>query len=301
VDKSKSFREAVGCDALAKKSRRRLGPKARLDELRILLKECLPFCLYSLTVYFPEREYHDMYSGILRRGKNGNPYKKDEGDSEAYEPLTNFEVCSLENMPFAKEASALKEKKIAKREAGKAQKNKKATDYGSDISEWLESAKSVLEEESYLSDLLDDDSGSKCSNLKTIAENNNSSFDLCNSSTDGDGMSPAAHAKKMPLGKPSESLDDISKDFLGLSVDASKNHACKNAGECDFSTISSDDSTSECSLDNDPDSTVAMNVPKRVEKENQQPSFDCTAHSFMIDKASNDIAKCDVVDLCDSP
>jgi len=313
VDKSKSFREAVGCDTLAKKIKRRMGPKARLDELRILLKECLPFCLYSLTVYFPEEEYHDIFSLLLMRGKNGNPYKKDEDDSEAYEPLTNFEVCSLENMPFAKEAAALKEKKMAKREAEKAQKNTKTTtNYGSDISEWLESAKLALEEESYWSDLLDDDdddSGSKCSNLKTIAENNNSSFDLCNSSTDGDGKSPVVvHAKKIPLGKPSEShhhgndMDDISKDFLSLSIDASKKYASKNTAECDFSTISSADSTSsECSLGNDHDNTVATNVPKRVEKENQQPSFDCAAYSFMNDKATNAIAKYDVVDLCDSP
>jgi len=80
----------------------------------ILWKECLPFCMYSLTVYLPEREYHAMFSGILRRGKNGNPHKKDDDESEAYEPLLNIKVCSLENMPVAKEATALKEKKKGK-------------------------------------------------------------------------------------------------------------------------------------------------------------------------------------------
>ena len=86
-----------------------------------------------------------MYSGILKRGKNVNPYKKDEDDAEAYDPLTT------------KESSTLKEKKIAKWEAEKVQKNKTITNYGPDISKWLESAKLVLEEESYLSELPDDD------------------------------------------------------------------------------------------------------------------------------------------------
>jgi structure-specific endonuclease subunit SLX1 len=154
VDKSVAFRDAVGGDVkLAKKMKRSMGPKARLEELRVLLKECLPFCLYSLTVYFPERYYHDIFSGILRKGKNGNPYKKDDDESDAlFEPLMNIEICSLENMPVAREAAQLKEKKKARQEAKKSmnqQKKKEVTIYDSEISDWLE------EDNSCWSDLLD--------------------------------------------------------------------------------------------------------------------------------------------------
>ena len=160
VDKSKAFREALaGDEKLAKKMKRSLGPKARLQELRILLKECLPFCLYSLTVYFPERYYHDIFSGILSRGKNGNPYKKDDDESDAFEPLMNIEVCSVENMPVAREAAKLKEKKKARQEAKKIQKKQKekTPNYESDFSDWLESVKSVVDDDSCWSDLLYDD------------------------------------------------------------------------------------------------------------------------------------------------
>ena len=55
-----------------------------------------------------------MFSGILRRGKNGNPYKKDDDESEAYEQLLNIEVCSLENMPVAekKKGKGTKEENV---------------------------------------------------------------------------------------------------------------------------------------------------------------------------------------------
>merc|ERR1711982_147123 len=59
-----------------------------------------------------------------------------------------------------------------------------------------------------------------------------------------------------PSGKSSEShhghkdMDDISKDFLSLSIDVSEvKHAVTGATEtCDFSTISSAESTSQCSI-----------------------------------------------------
>ncbi|KAL7535427.1 hypothetical protein ACHAXR_006481 [Thalassiosira sp. AJA248-18] len=311
VNKSKGFREAVGDDALAKKMKRRYGPKARLEELRILLKDCLPFSLYSLTVYFPEREYYDIYRGILRRGKNGNPYKKDDDESDAYEPLIDIEVCSLENMPFAREIAELKEKKKAKREELKAQKQKKktTTNDGSDISEYLDSAKSMLEEESCWSNFDDsDDDGdanSNCSNqLKTIEETN-SSVDLCDSSTDSnEDPPPAGGSKKLPSKKCDKShttndVDDISKDLFSLSIGASKKHASNTTDECDFSTISSADSASGCSLDNGPSNLATTKVSKRAEKENQQPFFDGATN--MNGKTSNTITNCDVVDLCDSP
>ena len=132
--------------------KRRLGPKARLDELRWLVKDVQPFCLYSLTIYFPEREYLDIFRGILARGKNGNPYKKDDDESEScrsemLESLLDIQVKSVDEMPFAKDIEAAKEKKRALREKKKeerqaALKKKKDADaaelYSSDISSWLE-------------------------------------------------------------------------------------------------------------------------------------------------------------------
>jgi len=116
VDKSKAFREAVGDDALARKMKRRRGSKARLDELRWLVKDVQPFCLYSLTVYFPEQEYYEIFRGIISRGKNG-PYKKDDDESECrsemLESLLDVQVKAVDDMPFAKDIEALKEKKRA--------------------------------------------------------------------------------------------------------------------------------------------------------------------------------------------
>ena len=348
MDKSLGFREAVGDDALAKKMKRRYGPKARLDELRILLKESLPFCLYSLTVYFPERVHCDMFGALLRRGKDGNPYKNDQEESgEAYyEPLTNYEVCALENMPVVKEMEGLKEKKKMEREAKRAQQQQQkkggkktttststTTDYGSDISEWLENAKSAMEEESWFSDLLDDDDddndeASNCGDLNTIAEDNPSG-DLCGSNTDDDGETSSAgvRTKKMSVDKPSSSsplqgnndddnADDISKDFLSLSVDPSKRHdatTTKKPDECDFSTISSADSLSDCCLigDDDDDLLDDDDVPmkgrvreERGGKENKRPLlFGCDAAARVSgkDKAGSVTVQCDVVDLCNSP
>jgi len=77
----------------------------------------------------------------------------------------------------------------------------------------------LAEEESCWSDLLGDDEESKCSNLRTIEENN-SSIDLCDSRTGDKEKSVVACSKKMPRGKDdAESkqhnidVDDISKDY----------------------------------------------------------------------------------------
>ena len=319
VNKSKAFREAVGCDELAKKMKRRYGPKARLDELRILLKECLPFSLYSLTVYFPERKYYDIYTLILQRGKNGNPYKKDDDESEAFEPLMNAEVCALENMPMAREARELKEKKKArkdeeralkqqqkkqqqkgKKKNGEKEKGKEVND-GSDISEWLENDSMEMgwacmdDDSDNDCKVHDDDDESESSNLKTIEEND-SSIDLCDSSSSGiedeeDKLPAASNSTKM--------VDDISRDLFSLSIDASKkNQQASEESECDFSTISSADSDSVCSIDDDVDANKGAS-PKRSGKENQQPLVDSA-----ISKASNVRTICnvvDLVDLCDSP
>ncbi|KAL7542432.1 hypothetical protein ACHAWF_007178 [Thalassiosira exigua] len=292
VDKSLAFRETVGCDQLAKKMKRRLGPKARLDELRILLKECLPFCLYSLTIFFPEREYYDIYRGILKRGADGNPYKKNDGESEAYEPLTNIELCSLENMPAAREAAELKDKRKAKREEQKAQKKKdKVTDYRSDVSDWLENAKSVYEKESCWSDMLGDGDDSNCDNLKSIQEND-SSVILCDGTAKGEKHS-AGHSKEVLHDDEDGSVhsinvDDVSKDFFSLSIDAPEKRSLKEPEECDFSTISSadNDDSSGCSLDDENVAPAYNNNAKGTEKD--------------IDHTKSGGTNCDIVDLCDS-
>jgi predicted GIY-YIG superfamily endonuclease len=327
VDKSKAFREAVGDDTLARKMKRRYSPKARLEELRILLKECLPFCLYSLTVYFPEREYHDIFSGILKRGKNGNPYKQDADESgSAYEPLMNIEVCALENMPMAKEVAELKAKKIAKKEAAKAlkqsqQKKKVTTNYNSDISDRLENAKALTQEDdSCWSDFLEssddenDANKSKCSkgNLKTIKEkNDSSSIDLCDisssSSMDDDEKSRDTMSTSNKYENDDDNddaVDDISKDLFSMSMGAPRKKRA-DSDECDFSTISSAND-SHCSVDNDVvDSYVSGKSSsikfskKGIEKENRPlPSAYDSFYKKSV-KATGSMSD-DVVDLCDS-
>lgn len=133
VHKSKSFREAVGCDKLAKKMRKRLGVKARLEELRILLRECLPFCLYSLVVYFPEEKYRDVFCRLVLEASNRKRNEKveqnrvdilDEGDGDDDSPhsasdeefLANcVKLCPIDEMPFARDELEIKEKKKAAR------------------------------------------------------------------------------------------------------------------------------------------------------------------------------------------
>jgi len=335
VDKSKAFREAVGDDKLAKKMKRRYGPKARLEELRILLKECLPFCLYSLTVYFPEKEYHDIFSGILRRGKNGNPYKKDDDEdcnqSELYEPLMNIEVCSLENMPMAKEIAALKEKKQAKREAAKAlkqQQKKQQKKKGkkkvasSTSSDWQSDENAKDDVESCWTDLIEEDYDDKeetSNNLDTIQEREYSSINLCdndssslNSDDDGSLRSESSSNHEMSH----DGVDAISKDLFSLSMgDASKkkhasiprapNKQSRDTDECDFSTISSKSADdSDCCLDDVcGGSTINSSTTKRWEKENEPVSSSSNnkKSASMIFIATGSSSMSDVVDLCDSP
>jgi len=336
VDKSKAFREAVGDDKLAKKMKRRYGPKARLEELRILLKECLPFCLYSLTVYFPEKEYHDIFSGILKRGKNGNPYKKDDdcNQSEAYEPLMNIEVCSLENMPMAKEVAALKEQKQAKREAAKALKQQQKKKRGNGKKKVASSSKSDLlynenakdDVESCWTDLIEedyDDQEETSNNLDTIQEREYSSINLCDNDSsssimdsDEDEGSLSSESSSSNHKMSHESVDTISKDLFSLSMgDASKkkhasiprapNKQSRDTDECDFSTISSKSADSDCCLDDICiGSTSNSSTTKRQEKENE-PASSSSNHmskkSSLDDIATGSSSMSDVVDLCDSP
>ena len=327
VDKSKAFREAVGDDKLAKKMKRRYGPKARLEELRILLKECLPFCLYSLTVYFPEKEYHDIFSGILRRGKNGNPYKKDDDDnqSETYEPLMNIEVCSLENMPMAKEVAALKEQKQAKREAAKAlkqqQKKKKGKKKAASLScSDLLSDENAKDDESCWTDLIEEDYDDKeesSNNLDTVQEK--TSINLCDddsgSSMLSDEGSFSSESSSSNHEMSHDGVDAISKDLFSLSMkDTSKkkkhasippapNKQSKDTDECDFSTISSKSDDSDCCLDDVcVGSTNNDSTSRRREKENE-PVSSSSNHmkSSLVDIAAGSSSMSEVVDLCDSP
>ncbi len=307
VDKSKAFREALsGDDKLAKKMKRSLGPKARLEELRILLKECLPFCLYSLTVYFPERYYHDIFSGILRRGKNGNPYKKDDDESDAlFEPLMNIEICSLENMPVSREAAQLKEKKKAKKSM-KQQQMKSGVNYESEIFDWLE------EENSCWSDMLDDDDVSvgddddddadrdeDSSFLEPITETN-LSIGQCDGGMESDTLIAVVHSHFKPN---NNEMDDLSREFFSLSVDSPEKQTpmrkrlIKDARECDFSTISSENRSS--SLDDEASISGAIREPERIERENQHINKHMNA--YVRDKSIDIGLNHDVIDLCDSP
>mmetsp|Transcript_16807 Transcript_16807/g.36273 ORF Transcript_16807/g.36273 Transcript_16807/m.36273 type:complete len:318 (+) Transcript_16807:81-1034(+) len=96
VGRSKVFREAVGCDKLARKMKRKRGVKARLDELDILLNDCPPFNTFPLDVYFLETEHHDLFCDLSKGTDN-----------------LSLEICSLDDMPFA--VSVGKEVPITKR------------------------------------------------------------------------------------------------------------------------------------------------------------------------------------------
>lgn len=284
VDKSKAFREALGGnDALARKMKRRLGPNARLDELRWLIKDVQPFCLYSLTVYFPERVYYEIFRGIVSRGKNGNPYKRDDlesserccrssssSSSEMLDSLVDIQVSSVEDMPFARDIVALKEKKKALRERRKeerqcARKKKKesvaAAEYSSDISAWLEELKGEdedVDDDASCSDLLDesdDDDDCKnhqkdCRDLSAIEEDDSSSV------ISFDWESVRKQTASVRSTNQGVTMDDISSTLRSLSMDdVSQNKvgcaASKDVyDECDFSTISSADSDSSDCLTN---------------------------------------------------
>ncbi len=310
VDKSKAFREAVGNDALARKMKRRMGPKARLDELRWLVKDVQPFCLYSLTVYFPEREYCEIFRGIISRGKNGNPYKLDDDESvscrsEMLESLLDVQVKAVDDMPFAKDIEALKEKKKALREKKReerqaASKKKKdanaAEQYSSDISSWLEN----LDEDddnndddgASFSDLLDEsentDSVAKMNDrrclrdLSAIEEDDDSNSSIASFDWDDMRKEKKVSSTKSRNESGDGGVDDISSTLQSLSMGGvSKNNKANEGAKhynnyyddgCDFSTISSADSEGNCLMKDD---SLAY-------KENQQANKKC----------------CDFVDLC---
>lgn len=93
VGKSKAFREAVGDDALARKMGRRRGVKARLDEMRILLYMCKPWCESDgFTVYFMEEALYIQFTGLLNKSETCGNIRTSE---------LKKRVCSVEEMPFA--------------------------------------------------------------------------------------------------------------------------------------------------------------------------------------------------------
>eukprot|EP00804_Cyclotella_cryptica_P026325 CCRYP_007657-RA/>CCRYP_007657-RA protein AED:0.18 eAED:0.18 QI:0/-1/0/1/-1/1/1/0/450 len=111
VGKSKAFREGVGGEedgaaaaALAKKMGRRRGVKARLDELRILLYVCRPWCEGEFTVYFMEGEMYEVFCGLLRKAEESGD---GNGNGECGS-LKKCCVCAVEDMPFARELKAKK-------------------------------------------------------------------------------------------------------------------------------------------------------------------------------------------------
>lgn len=95
VGKSKAFREAVGDDVLARKMGRRRGVRARLDELRLLLNVCKPWCESDeFTVYFMEEKIHLQFCELSSKAeKDGNDLSRNG--------VLMKRVCSVEDMPFA--------------------------------------------------------------------------------------------------------------------------------------------------------------------------------------------------------
>ena len=92
VHKSLVFRQAVGCDKLARKMKRRRGIKPRLDELSILMNNCSPFNTLPLKVYFLQEEYRDLFYDVsTTREKN--------------DILNTNLVDSLDDMPFIRSST----------------------------------------------------------------------------------------------------------------------------------------------------------------------------------------------------
>lgn len=114
VGKSKVFREAVGDDALARKMGRRRGVNARLEEMRVLLNGCKPWCeAGGFTVYFLEEKIHLQFCQLLSKATE-NDDRDDKDDSARKNDLTK-RVCSVDQMPFAIDLESKKKRGKAKK------------------------------------------------------------------------------------------------------------------------------------------------------------------------------------------
>jgi len=172
--------------------------------------------------------------------------------------LLDIQVSTVEDMPFAKEIVALKEKKKELRQRKKeerqaAKKRQKdataAAEYSSDISSWLETlddndADNIDHDVGSWSSLLDESDD----NDKEVITNQKDSRDLSAIEEDDNSsvisvdwnMSPKPKSKGL-------NVDDISSTLQSLSMDAkmkADNGNDNENDECDFSTISSADSDS---------------------------------------------------------
>jgi len=145
VGKSKVFREAVGDDALARKMGRRRGVNARLEEMRVLLNGCKPWCeVGGFTVYFLEEKIHLQFCQLLSKANQND----DDGDNNsARKNDLKKRVCSVDQMPFAIDLES-------KKKRGKANKSTAAapSSVGEDTSE-VSSSHSISEENSKSSTL----------------------------------------------------------------------------------------------------------------------------------------------------
>jgi hypothetical protein len=184
-------------------------------------------------------------------------------------------------MPFAKEVMIMKDRKKAKQEAAKIQKleqklnnknggegirktiaKKCTTDYESDISDWLEIAKLVAEDDDCWSDLLDnddddddDDDDIDGTNLNTIDENDDF-IDMCD-----DSSSSSSSIKS--------SISSMESSFLLI-----------------------DDNDDACEIA----SNVMKEPPEHYEKENHDLKNSTPPKSEKLMSSSR--SNCDIVDLC---
>ena len=264
VHLSKTFREAVGDDGLCRKMKRRYGPKARLEELRILLTECLPFSLYNLTAYFPERHYHDVFGLILRRGGDGNPYKRAEAGQ--FEDLTGIEVRSVDRMPHAMDVAAARERKKSAREARKRERTDRsekapggdAADR-TDISAWIDDAEAKVGNDFFLDiesdgemDDIGSDGESDGARMEDADEEPNGDEDkesLCGGA--GDDRARRMAVDLLDSDSSGDEIEDVSHAFLSMRVDgrsSSKEGDNLEGASDDSSTISSaeDEGASRC-------------------------------------------------------
>ena len=281
-----------------------MGVKARLEELRILIRECLPFCLYSLTVYFPESDYRDVFCKLVegaRKKKLESGLEEEQGGSSCFEKdeeflRNNVKVCSVEDMPFAKEAEELNEKKKNEKLLRKKTKGKKGLDHVSEkVSEEKSSSDQTDKSDSepskhqnYYVQAMDlafnDDSDDHFS--FGLGSSDDESLGKCSSASVSSRHALPANNDLASVGMADKTSqiwdgDEISDalDFQSLSIDA---HQTSDIDAKYDNSIASSAASSHFSMENE-----------RSQKENR-PKVD---NLFVTKTISTNY---DVYDLCDS-
>jgi hypothetical protein len=144
----------------------------------------------------------------------------------------------------------------------------------------------------------DNDHDEDASFLETITENDASI--ALSDGMESDSVSAVSYPKN---NMPNNDIDNLSRDFLSLSLDSSRRQTpirewmMDDAKECAFSTMSFEDRSS--SLDDEASVTGGIRESEMIGRENQRINeyVNASVHDKSIDVGLNR----DVIDLCDSP